>query len=554
MEKQIIHRLVKKLNFNAKLDQLSFERDVLSLFENDSMKSLVRKNTIQVLKDLYLSLTGVQSTFQIALSEGIKKEEPNYLLPFFEKLFKDEDPRIIKVNALEVFILLCSKIVDQDYLMRFLKSGILQEYSLDRIQSLKYFYLPNLETLIQVYDENKNNFSSRQLLLAFDILKLLYPTTLDKESGTHLAFFINKIAPVFIARFETQISEKELLDKVDRFAEWFMIWRRHYLKLEENIDGDHDYYKQDFETIIKYIPEFIWWNNGLYYANGDKNYHFGSDGFYHLATGGSIRKAPDRHHFTRRMAKVFVTLPFDFEQQGKDMYVYCYGKSLGAGPLLLDMLQQFMRHSPNHIELEEELEKWNPIIQKLSCETFEELGQEAAIPFMGFLYHCMRDKPDFTVQRRTVDALLRESEAYNERLQQRVNQRAEAQRLRALRMEKKRKEEIAYWSAHGMIKPFEYQDYVIVELLTKNALEQEGNILNHCVGSYFKKCKNKVSSIWSLRRFENKKTFRCVTIEIFNKTQEIIQMSARFNSTPNKEHKQIIESWAKREKIRGFLF
>ncbi len=325
-----------------------------------------------------------------------------------------------------------------------------------------------------------------------------------------------------------------------------MVWLRHTLKIEEELEEDDPYYEMDFPTIIKYIPEFIWWNNGLFYRNGNKNFYFTSLGFFHLAKGGSIRNAPDHHHFTRRMAKVFVNLPFDFNQGNKDMYIYCYGKSLGAGDLLSETLQHFFRHHATPQELQDELEKWNPIIQKLSNSEFEELSENRARDLLGYLYHCLRDKVGFTVQRRTIAQLIQESNAYYERIQIRAAQRAEVERARLERIKKAKKKDT--WEVHEKVKPYKKDGYKIIELTTRIELENEGSVMNHCVGSYMHMCKTNKCSIWSLRERRKDVWYSRVTIEL-NRANKIVQSSARFNATPSKEHFNVIKEWADLNKI-----
>ena len=114
--------------------------------------------------------------------------------------------------------------------------------------------------------------------------------------------------PFYVERFAHRMEQTTLIQHTDRVAEWFLLWERHQSKQEDDIPEEDPYYEIDFPLIIKYVPEYIWWNNGLIYRNNDKNYHFGSPGFRHLALGGSVRKAPDaRLEFSERSA---ASLPF----------------------------------------------------------------------------------------------------------------------------------------------------------------------------------------------------------------------------------------------------
>ena len=160
----------------------------------------------------------------------------------------------------------------------------------------------------------------------------------------------------------------------------------------------------------------------------------------------------------------------------------------------------------------------------------------------------MRDKPDFSVQRKSVANLLRDSDEYNTRLQDRADRREQERIERERRAKAEKKRQNPTWGPHKKVQPIELKEYKIIELRNQTALVQEGSKLNHCVGSYVNKCKSGNCSIWSLRKKRyNKKGvldwYSQVTIEL-NKGNRIVQSSARFNASPSKEHKEIINKWA----------
>ena len=167
---------------------------------------------------------------------------------------------------------------------------------------------------------------------------------------------------------------------------WFQVWKNHKYQIEENLSENAEYYNTGFTTIIKYVTKYLWWNNGLNYGNGKKEFSFSSPEFYFLATGSSIRKVPNHHPFTRRMAREFVGLPYELDLgEREDIYIYLYVKSLGGGRRLSSLLMEFIAHPDHKIHLQKELDRWNPIIQKLACEEFE--AMETAREFVGYLYH-----------------------------------------------------------------------------------------------------------------------------------------------------------------------
>lgn len=542
---------IKKLSFDNEQDRNIFQEEISSLLDEEKTSILVKKNTLEELRNLYISLSSSKSIFELSLASK-NSSSSTFLKDFFLELIGDDIRLPSQGSAIEFLVNICARKLEKEYIIDLLKTDILSFYQLNHLQLLQQFYFDNLTVFIDFYTTYGKEHTDVHKKLVVEILHILYPTSLGENTAEDLDYFLREILPAFIQRFENH-PDLNIYEHVERVTEWFMVWFRYYEKTEDKLVENDEYYEMDFKTIVKYIPEFIWWNNGLYYRNGDKNFYFGSLGFFHLAKGGSIRNAPDKHHFTRRMAKIFVNLPYHFDQTEKDMYIYCYGKALGAGGLLSDMLQQFVRHHAGNKDLEEELEKWNPIIQKLSCDEFEALDNGQAVEFMGYIYHCLRDKPDFTVQRRTMANLLRDSEAYNTRIRERAQQREAQRQAREREAEAYRKKKEGKWNPHKSVKPYGYEPYKIVELTNKHQLINEGLVMNHCVGSYEMACMKGHCSIWSLREFKKKSWFSLVTIEL-DRNNNIRQASARFNSTPHKDHMKIILSWAQENKVNAGRF
>ena len=97
---------------------------------------------------------------------------------------------------------------------------------------------------------------------------------------------------------------------------------------------------------------------------------------------------------------------------------------------------------------------------------------------------------------------------------------------------------------------FEEDDnqYVIKQLVTNKELFQEGNELNHCVGSYADNCLHGGSFIFSLRQiddFKNEK--RLITIEIYK--NRIFQKLGKYNRACFPFEDKIIAAWAKENEI-----
>jgi len=562
MVSKAITEQIQQLTFADPTDLNRFAEEVNALSNHEFFGGLIHKNTISVLKALYLTQLSKRSPLELAfkIQNTDNQKNTSFLVDYFSAFAKSNTTFPTKAITAEVFLHLCERQFDEpvspqgrSHLTMLLQSDLLAFYQADRIQELKFFDRENFNVLVEFFQLGKTDFSEAQLRLAFDILNLLYPTSLGKDAAQHLSNYFKEIIPTFVKRFEHRMNEETLFQNPDRFAEWYMVWNRHLLKLvldeTEGTDFEDEavqqYYETDFKTIVQYVPEFLWWNNGFFFNGNNKNFHFGSPCFIHLAIGGSIRKAPDWRHYTRRMAKTLMNLPYYFNQQEYDMYIYAYCQSLGARPLLSKVIQQYMRHPDNMPAMQEEMDRWNPIIQKLTDDIFENINENTAYQFLGYLYHCLRDQPEFSVQGRPIMALLEESYDYYERIAARARMREEARQERErLRAAHAAIPKIIAWTKHAEIQPYKYQSYQIIELINETMLAQEGRVMNHCVGTYTDRCNKGHCSIWSLRQINSNNTKNCVTIEI-DKRKTVIQMRGRFNASPSTAHKKIIEDWMK---------
>ena len=537
---------VDELSFVRPQDRGQLEEELTHLLHNESFALLVRPGSVEFLNALYLRLAANRGPLATLLTGTKNRLLHDYFQVFAEAGLNWPEGGI----ARERFVELAARALPAEYLSALLKYKLLDTCEVRQLQELAYVSQFNIKSWVDFGGNFAVNHPPEHCRLALEMLLLMYPSTLDENTATHLGTFLDEVVPVFCDRFPDLQDQGVLLTATTRWVEWFMVWRDHLLQTEDGLDETDEYFATDFARIVQYVPRYIWWNNGVLYQSGDKNFHFGSAGFRHLALGGSVRNAPGDHPYTRRMAKEFVNLPYELDQDGRDIYIHCFGKSLGAGPQLLGLLQEFMRHPAERELLEAQQQLWNPIIQKLTDPEFENLEFETARDLMGYLYHCLRDQPDFTVARRTIRTLVRESAEYYQRIANRAALRAEREAARAAA--RAREEEVRdYWPGHGTIKPYETKRkdtlFKIVELTNRNMLTREGHFMHHCVGSYVHNCLNGVCSVWSLREWRKDQWFSLVTIEI--RRNRIVQASAKFNARPTPGHQEIIMDWARKEGI-----
>lgn len=104
------------------------------------------------------------------------------------------------------------------------------------------------------------------------------------------------------------------------------------------------------------------------------------------------------------------------------------------------------------------------------------------------------------------------------------------------------------WSPAGF-EPLAIEDggvtWKLVELLESVQLRVEGGKMRHCVASYEGSCRFGRSSIWSLRRCVDSIERPEVTVEVWPKTRQIVQMKSKYNAAPSANAIGLIRRWAK---------
>lgn len=91
----------------------------------------------------------------------------------------------------------------------------------------------------------------------------------------------------------------------------------------------------------------------------------------------------------------------------------------------------------------------------------------------------------------------------------------------------------------------------IVQLLTSEALYDEGAEMAHCVADYEEACEDGKAAIFSVRKFTDGQAGyeTLATLEVIAATMKIVQAQARFNEMICETSHRVICEWAMREKL-----
>ncbi|MFK7934521.1 MAG: PcfJ domain-containing protein [Saprospiraceae bacterium] len=374
---------------------------------------------------------------------------------------------------------------------------------------------------------------------------------LGDDLEVFLLHFPVQFASLIVGKTETEIRAQLPL--------WFTHWFNFYNQTEVGVELEEEYYELPYWEIIRNVPNYFWWNNGINLFGENRYFYLGSPEFRQLAMGKSVRSLTQIAPFTRRMAKGFNDLFYASEVSenliSENQYFFIYARSLGADWNLATLLTYYLQRPSSNELLQVELDRWQPIIQKMTTFNSERWQQDEQLRrmFLGYIAHLLRDQNGLQVKRRSERELLQEMDRYYARIEERL-----AVRLERAKQREAVEPKIISWKKSSSIHPLESMLFSkkrayglavhvkIVELTDENQLEREGQQMRHCVGGYVPQCRNRQSSIWSLRELNNKQWTSRMTIEVSRK-RTVVQARARFNATPAREYQEVLKLWMERE-------
>lgn len=91
--------------------------------------------------------------------------------------------------------------------------------------------------------------------------------------------------------------------------------------------------------------------------------------------------------------------------------------------------------------------------------------------------------------------------------------------------------------------------WTITELLSSGELVAEGQAMKHCVATYVPRCVSREVSIWSMKVETDHGQKPVLTIEVDLAKKVICQARRRSNAMPKEKERQIMQEWARRERL-----
>ena len=271
--------------------------------------------------------------------------------------------------------------------------------------------------------------------------------------------------------------------------------------------------------------------------------------FIHLGSGKNIRTAQRLMvPLTKKMAHAFSQAPSDYTVEHALRWAQINGLGgnrrvadgvrgtrLGRGFKNDDFWISVIRFFVNNPLLD--TAHYGPIVDYIHHQKFH---HERVFVRPGVVEDQPPPHPGFSMQRRSVDTLLRQVERWHRQLGH-----AGVTGDRA-------------WDPSGLAE-FEWVEgseksdtqkrWRIHELLSTNALFEEGRTMRHCVGSYAASCASGRTSIWTMRMDDGQQERRVLTIDVRACDRTIVEARGRFNAAPTEKSMMVLRRWAAREEL-----
>jgi hypothetical protein len=281
-----------------------------------------------------------------------------------------------------------------------------------------------------------------------------------------------------------------------------------------------------------YIPSFM---DSAWFLGNDSQGELQQNWFIHIGIGKNIRTADLPVRFTKNMAHRFLQAPDRYTVNQALRWAQIMG--LGGDQVLTEHII-----STRLGEVFEDDEFWVTVLHFFINNSM--LDYDYIGPIVDYVYHQRYaprqvmnpdvieigpPQPNFIMKGRKVRPLLLLVEEWHTQLA------------------KERRSPHGSWDPSG-IPDFRHIEedkstgrsylWTIRELLTRNAVIEEGKSMRHCVGSYVPACMKGSKSVWSMQveDMETNSSRRVMTIAIKNDTRSVAQARGKCNVLPDTPH------------------
>jgi len=380
-----------------------------------------------------------------------------------------------------------------------------------------------------------------------EVCQKITAASLSKYERRSLHRFLSSIWAVSKLPMQSEIQNQQQLNYIDALIAVHRRRRRWIRSLDQWRPQTHNREKQ-FLSLVRHllityqVPDFL---GSVWFRTDDIATDY-QQWYVDIGRGSSPRAGPSPIPLTKKVAHYFLRAPgnFSVEQAIRFGQIMAMDGSirlcnaviesrLGADFSNDDFWQSvinFFIRSPNL-----DLSQVGPIVDFIQHHKFERQqvfrdgGEARSLP---------PPQPNFSMQRRTLRALLAQVNEWHHRLG------------------KVKVDSSMRWAASG-IRPASYvrgkDDKRVIwrfsELLSQKELAREGNAMRHCVATYSRHCRDGNSSIWSMTSEDaGGNVRRRQTIEV-SRHKRIVQCRGRMNKHPSDQERQLVALWAKAESL-----
>ena len=320
----------------------------------------------------------------------------------------------------------------------------------------------------------------------------------------------------------------------DRRTEWIR-------DLKSWKPATHNAHRQ-FSSLIRHlfckydIPKFF---DSSWFRNEKGSYKF-RDCFIHIGLGNNIRTVKMPITMTKKMAHCMMQAPENYTVENairwgqihalggdkrlvSEVIATNLGKSFSEDNFWVSFINFFIQNpmlDRKHV---------GPIFDYIYHQKYK---IEEAVVGEGRVVNTPPPQPNFTMAQRDPEVLLRQIDRWHGTL----NKVSPAKNLYFKRVEIK---PLAYSKG----KNEEQITLRIKQLLSGQALIEEGRAMSHCVASYAISCFKEKCSIWSLEKEYKDRVEKCLTIEV-DKSNVIVQVRGKRNRLPNSSEINLLNRWA----------
>ena len=290
------------------------------------------------------------------------------------------------------------------------------------------------------------------------------------------------------------------------------------------------------------VPLFmdsVWFNGNVTHQNW----------FKHIGTGQNIRTASDMPiPLTKKMAHHFLKAPrhYTIEEALRWGQVH----ALGGDKYLADALR-----GTRLTETFSNDDFWINVIRFFIANPMLDVSH--ANPIIDYIWHQKYEnrvfiergiareigpaQPNFSMRRRTPETLLRQVEAWHGEL---------GREAKGGELEWIGSEIGEFHTLEGSEALRNMKFWSIRELLSSDALIDEGRALGHCVSTYARSCHTGRSSIWSMEIEDENGRRKILTIEVAPQAKLIRQVRGKRNRSATPKEKNLLGQWAEQEGLR----